>query len=450
MAGGAPRAAQRGLVMVMQHHSRWLAASQPQAGAVRTAAISSSSGWHQRQTLDSAASPPPRLSLLQQQRQQQQHVHLHAARLHGGTTASSPWTWRGKHQQPWATATANGGKVAGAPPTPTLYAPHVRRRAPLSAAAAAASIIGQQRRPMWGLASLMPGSGSEEGPSIGGAEDEAVSSPAGGRAYRERRLVGYPPQQLFSVIADVARYREFVPWCRASRVIREEADGRMVEAELEVGFQALSERYVSHVRLQRPGDPAALVASGAGGGGGGGGTPPAQAPPTAVVEATTSRSMLFEHLASTWTLRPGPQPGTTWLAFAVEFGFASPAHRHVANLFFDQVVRRMVAAFEGRCAALYGASALEQRRGGAVGRGRAGGGGRVVATTHGAPPAAVAAGGGRGQRPAAVGGNDAAALGPLPSAPAGGAAAGDTRSPLPPLDHGEDPCGRRRGNGGWE
>jgi ribosome-associated toxin RatA of RatAB toxin-antitoxin module len=61
-------------------------------------------------------------------------------------------------------------------------------------------------------------------------------------------------------------------------------------------------------------------------------------------------------------MKPGPSPNTTWLAFAVEFGFASPAHGHVADLFFDQVVRRMVAAFEGRCAALYGPSALERMR----------------------------------------------------------------------------------------
>lgn len=224
------------------------------------------------------------------------------------------------------------------------------------------------RRRLSLLANLAAGFVSSSPPKQQQHDDHAhghdASSSNARRAHRERRLVGYSPKQLFSVVADVASYREFVPWCRRSDVLRTSEDGLEMEAELEVGFQALSERYVSRVRLQRP------AAGGSGGNAGGedGGHEAAApqssgpSPPVAVVQATTSHSMLFEHLASTWTLRRGPQPGTTWLAFEVEFGFASAAHRHVADLFFDQVVRRMVAAFEGRCAELYGPSVIGKRR----------------------------------------------------------------------------------------
>jgi hypothetical protein len=76
------------------------------------------------------------------------------------------------------------------------------------------------------------------------------------------------------------------------------------------------------------------------------------------VHSSVTDSRLFDHLESTWELRPGPRPNTTWLTFKVDFAFSSALYRQVADLFFSEVVKRMMGAFEGRCAQLYGASAL--------------------------------------------------------------------------------------------
>ena len=57
-------------------------------------------------------------------------------------------------------------------------------------------------------------------------------------------------------------------------------------------------------------------------------------------------------------MRPGPLPNTSWLSFSVDFAFQNALYRHVADLFFSEVVQRMMAAFEGRCAQLYGPSSL--------------------------------------------------------------------------------------------
>ena len=35
--------------------------------------------------------------------------------------------------------------------------------------------------------------------------------------HAERRVVAYTPEQLFELVADVARYPEFLPWCHAGR-----------------------------------------------------------------------------------------------------------------------------------------------------------------------------------------------------------------------------------------
>lgn len=40
-------------------------------------------------------------------------------------------------------------------------------------------------------------------------------------------------------------------------------------------------------------------------------------------------SILFEQLHSSWSLQSGPQPGTCWLQFKVEFKFRSPLYNSV-------------------------------------------------------------------------------------------------------------------------
>lgn len=150
--------------------------------------------------------------------------------------------------------------------------------------------------------------------------------------YKERRLIGYSPKQLYDVVAEVQHYREFVPWCQRSHIIRREGD-TFLEAELEVGFRLFVERYTSEVYL-KPGEQ---------------------------VISKVFDSTLFDHLDSTWDFKVGPSPSSTWLTFSVDFGFKSPLYRSVAAVFFEEVVQRMMAAFEGRCKVVYGASSLTKK-----------------------------------------------------------------------------------------
>eukprot|EP00891_Asterochloris_glomerata_P001313 jgi/Astpho2/1313/Aster-06185 len=150
--------------------------------------------------------------------------------------------------------------------------------------------------------------------------------------YKERRLIGYSPQQLYSVVAAVEHYREFVPWCQKSELIKKEED-KYLEAVLEVGFKLFVERYTSQVFL-KPGHQ---------------------------VISKVYDSTLFDHLDSTWDFAVGPAPTSTWLTFSVDFGFKSPLYRHIAAVFFEEVVARMVGAFEQRCQHLYGPSSLQKK-----------------------------------------------------------------------------------------
>ena len=59
----------------------------------------------------------------------------------------------------------------------------------------------------------------------------------------EMNLARYSQEQLYTVVAGVEHYKEFVPWCQRSDIILKKPPG-YVEAELEVGFKMFVERYV--------------------------------------------------------------------------------------------------------------------------------------------------------------------------------------------------------------
>ncbi|KAA0150657.1 hypothetical protein FNF29_03134 [Cafeteria roenbergensis] len=149
-------------------------------------------------------------------------------------------------------------------------------------------------------------------------EPEALS-------HKERRIMRHSPEDVYAVVSDVARYHEFVPWCVGSDVISRPSDTYM-EAELAVGFRMFTERYLSKVTMQHP----------------------------AHVRAVAANTQLFRSLVNEWRFRPGPEPGTTWLEFRVDFAFKSALYAQASALFQDEVARRMVSAFEHRCDELYG------------------------------------------------------------------------------------------------
>lgn len=56
---------------------------------------------------------------------------------------------------------------------------------------------------------------------------------------------------MYDVVVDVARYKEFVPWCIRSDIIKP-AQPNMFKANLEIGFQLVKEQYVAQVTHQKP------------------------------------------------------------------------------------------------------------------------------------------------------------------------------------------------------
>lgn len=64
--------------------------------------------------------------------------------------------------------------------------------------------------------------------------------------------MGYTPEQIYAVVADVASYDQFLPWCKKSVIVQEDLPPpftRRSAATLHVGFSFFKESYTSDVAL---------------------------------------------------------------------------------------------------------------------------------------------------------------------------------------------------------
>ena len=148
------------------------------------------------------------------------------------------------------------------------------------------------------------------------------------KTHTETRLLPYTAQQMFDLVADVARYPEFLPWCMAARIKEQRED--MLLADLMIGFKMVREKFTSKVWLNR--DERRID-----------------------VEYINGP---FRQLKNLWTFvdEPGAdgKAGGCRVEFFLEFEFSSIMLQKLIGVLFHEAVRRMVAAFETRAKQLYG------------------------------------------------------------------------------------------------
>ncbi len=139
--------------------------------------------------------------------------------------------------------------------------------------------------------------------------------------HAERQVLPYSPEQLFDLVADVARYPEFLPWCVGARIRSRTPE--LILADLTIGFGPFRERFTSRVGLERPARVKVAYENGP-----------------------------FRYLNNQWVF--APVPGGTEVDFFVDFEFRSRILQVAIGAVFNEAVRRMVAAFRRRAAQIYG------------------------------------------------------------------------------------------------
>ena len=142
--------------------------------------------------------------------------------------------------------------------------------------------------------------------------------------HSETKHLPYSPEQLFDLVADVARYDEFLPWVVAVRV--RSSSGTETVADLVVGFNAFKERFTSRVLKERPNRICVDYVEGP-----------------------------LKYLHNEWKFDLADDGGTN-VGFSVDFAFKSRLFETLAGAMFDRALRRMTSAFEQRAASLYGIS----------------------------------------------------------------------------------------------
>jgi len=139
--------------------------------------------------------------------------------------------------------------------------------------------------------------------------------------HAERHVVGYTPEQLFDLVADVGAYPRFLPWCVAARV-RSRSDTDLL-ADLTIGFGPFRESFGSRVSLDRPRRVTVAYEKGP-----------------------------FRYLNNHWEFSPNGDG--TEVAFFVDFEFRSRILQAAIGVVFHEAVRRMVNAFLKRAHDVYG------------------------------------------------------------------------------------------------
>jgi coenzyme Q-binding protein COQ10 len=128
-------------------------------------------------------------------------------------------------------------------------------------------------------------------------------------------------------VADIERYPEFLPWCRAARILERKENELM--AELVISFSHMTESYTSRVVL----------------------TPPAADADTGAIDVTMVKGP-FEHLVNRWRFTPRAGGGAD-IDFFLDFKFRSRMLEKLIGSLFGKATAKMVGAFRARADALY-------------------------------------------------------------------------------------------------
>lgn len=139
-------------------------------------------------------------------------------------------------------------------------------------------------------------------------------------AFQEARILPYPADLMYHVVADVESYPQFLPMCR-SLIVSGRArteDGETFLADMEVGVRGMREHYVSRVELN----------------------------PSQRRIHVTQHSGPLRRLETLWCFTPDPRG--CQIKFSISFAFKSVLMNAAVSHVFPHVVRQMSQAFANR------------------------------------------------------------------------------------------------------
>ena len=150
--------------------------------------------------------------------------------------------------------------------------------------------------------------------------------------FSNKRRTHHSAARMFDLVADVERYPEFVPLCKALKIRQRTSrpDGtEVIVADMTVSFKLVREAFTSRVTLDRAGNKI-------------------------LVEYLQGP---FSELQNRWTFEPRPDDGCE-VGFFLNYEFKSRMLGMLMGTMFDTAFQRFSAAFEKRADQVYGAKTI--------------------------------------------------------------------------------------------
>lgn len=150
-------------------------------------------------------------------------------------------------------------------------------------------------------------------------------------SFRKTHEVPFAPDQMFSIVADVERYPEFLPLCESLKVIEKKKVGHQTKlvATMAVGYKGLSEKFTTQVLID----------------------PDQKEIDVAYIDGP------FRRLKNNWRFTPTSDASSTTIHFFIDYEFKSLMLSLIAGAAFEKAVKNYTTAFEKRAHAIYGTHA---------------------------------------------------------------------------------------------
>jgi coenzyme Q-binding protein COQ10 len=145
--------------------------------------------------------------------------------------------------------------------------------------------------------------------------------------FSTKRRVAHSAAHMFDLVADVERYPEFVPLCRAMRVMRRTkiGDREVVVAQMTVAYKLIKETFTSRVTLDRE----------------------------RLQIQVEYLDGPFSRMENQWHFHPATET-TCDVAFFIAYEFKSRTLGLLMGAMFDVAFRRFASAFEHRADLVFG------------------------------------------------------------------------------------------------
>ena len=133
-------------------------------------------------------------------------------------------------------------------------------------------------------------------------------------SFIKNKILNYPIKKIYSTVADVEKYPDFLPWC--NEITIKEKTKKYIITEVKVGFKNINETYVCRVLLYPQERIALEYISGP-----------------------------FEYLEIDWKFKKISKKRTN-VSFFCNFKFRSVFLRLSTGFFLERAIEKMVDAFE--------------------------------------------------------------------------------------------------------